>query len=50
MFHHVGFYFSQPLLQLVFLAEYRLFGVNVAGYLAVNLAIHALNAFVVYML
>ncbi len=50
MYHHVGFYFSQPLLQLVFLAEYRLFGLNIAGYLAVNLAIHALNAFVVYML
>ncbi len=50
MFHHLGFYFSQPLLQLVFLAEYHLFGQNVAGYLAVNLAIHALNAFVVYML
>ncbi len=50
MFHHVGFYFSQPLLQLVFLTEYRLFGLNVGGYLAVNLLIHALNAFVVYML
>ena len=50
MFGHVGFYFSQPLLQLVFLAEYRLFGLDIAGYLAVNLLIHALNAFVVYML
>jgi hypothetical protein len=50
MFRHVGFYFSQPLLQLVFLAEYRLFGLDPAGYLAVNLLIHALNAFVVYML
>ena len=50
MFHHLGFYFSQPLLQLMFLAEYRLFGLNVAAYLAVNLFIHAINAFVVYML
>ena len=50
MFGHIGFYFSQPLLQLVFLAEYRLFGLDTTGYLAVNLAIHAINAFVVYML
>ncbi len=50
MFSHIGFYFSQPLLQLVFLAEYSLFGLNIAPYLAVNLVIHALNAFVVYML
>lgn len=50
MFHHVGFYFSQPLLQWMFLAEYRLFGLNIGGYLAVNLFIHAVNAFVVYML
>lgn len=50
MFGHVGYYFSQPLLQLVFLAEYHLFGVDTAGYLAVNLVIHAINAFVVYML
>jgi hypothetical protein len=50
MFGHIGFYFSQPLLQLVFLAEYRLFGLNIAPYLAVNLVIHALNAFIVFML
>lgn len=50
MFHHLGFYFSQPLLQLVFLGEYRLFGDDTTGYLAVNLLIHACNAFVVYML
>ena len=50
MFSHIGFYVSQPVLQLAFLAEYRLFGLDPAGYLAVNLAIHALNAFVVYML
>lgn len=50
MFGHIGFYFSQPLLQLVFLAEYQLFGLNIAPYLAANLVIHALNAFVVYML
>lgn len=50
MFHHLGFYFSQPLLQLVFLAEYRMFGQDTTGYLAFNLLIHAVNAFVVYML
>lgn len=50
MFTHIGFYFSQPVLQLGFLAQYRLFGLDPSGYLAVNLAIHATNAFVVYML
>ncbi len=50
MFHHLGFYFSQPILQLAFLAEYRIFGLEPAGYLLVNLLIHAFNAFMVYML
>ena len=50
MFRHIGFYFSQPLLQLSFLAEYRLFGLEPAGYIFVNLMIHAFNAFMVYML
>lgn len=50
MFGHIGFYFSQPVLQLLFLGEYRLFGLEPAGYLAVNLAIHATNALIVYML
>jgi len=50
MFGHVGFYFSQPILQLAFLAEYKLFGMNMAGYMAVNLVVHAFNAFVVFML
>ena len=50
MFHHLGFYFSQPLLQLAFLGQYHLFGLNISGYLAVNLLIHAVNAFVVFML
>ena len=50
MVRHVGFYFSQPLLQLVFLAEYQFFGLDPTGYLAVNLFIHAFNAFLVYML
>lgn len=50
MFTHGGFYFSQPLLQLAFLAEYRLFGLDPTGYLVVNLLIHAANSFVVYML
>jgi len=50
MFRYVGFYFSQPLLQLTFLAEYYLFGVDPAGYITVNLFIHTFNAFMVYML
>ncbi len=50
MFHHAGFYFSQPVLQLAFLVEYNFFGIDPAGYMAVNLVIHALNSFLVYML
>lgn len=50
MFKHIGFYFSQPLLQLAFLFEYRFFGLNPTGYIAVNLFIHAFNSFIVYML
>lgn len=50
MFQHIGFYFSQPLLQLAFLLEYRLFGLNPVGYYAMNLVVHAFNAFIVYML
>ena len=50
MFHHIGFYFSQPILQLAFLLEYRFFGLNPSGYIAVNLFIHAFNSFIVYML
>jgi len=50
MFGHIGAYFSQILLQLAFLAEYRLFGLHFGGYIAVNLVVHTLNAFIVYML
>ena len=50
MFRHLGFYFSQPLLQLAFLTEYRWFGLEPAGYILVNLLIHAFNSFMVYML
>lgn len=50
MFGHIGFYFSQPLLQLAFLAQYRLFGLEIGGYIAVNLFIHVINSFLVYML
>jgi hypothetical protein len=50
MFSHLGFYFSQPLLQLAFLTEYRFFGLNTSGYLAVNLFVHGFNSFMVYML
>ncbi len=50
MLGHLGFYFSQPLLQLAFLLEYRVFGLNTAGYIGVNLFVHACNAFIVYML
>lgn len=50
MLGHVGFYFSQPLLQLAFLGEYLAFGLDTAPYIAVNLFVHACNAFIVYML
>ena len=50
MLGHLGFYFSQPLLQLAFLLEYRFFGLNPAGYIGVNLFVHATNAFLLYML
>jgi len=50
MFNHLGFYFSQPLLQLAFLAEYHFFGLNTNAYLIVNLLVHAINSFIVYML
>ncbi len=50
MFEHIGGFFSQPVLQLAFLAEYRLFGIDPTGYIAVNLFIHAMNSFLVYML
>jgi hypothetical protein len=50
MFLHLGTYFSQPLMQLAYLLEYSLFGMHPAGYYAVNLAIHAVNAFMVYLL
>jgi len=50
MLNHLGFYFSQPLLQLAFLLEYRLFGVHTAGYIGTNLFVHACNAFIIYML
>jgi hypothetical protein len=50
MFSHIGFYFSQPLLQLAFLLEFRSFGVNPTWYIGVNLFVHVLNSFIVYML
>lgn len=50
MFGHLGTYFSQPLLQLAFLLEYRAFGLAPGGYIGVNLLVHATNTFVVYML
>ena len=50
MFRHVGFYFSQPVLQLAFLGEFHFFGINPAGYIAVNLFIHTITSFLVYML
>lgn len=50
MFSHIGTLTSQPLLQLIFLAEYKLFGLNPVGYKVVNLVIHGLNSFIVYML
>ncbi len=39
-----------PLPLVFFQLEYRIFGLNPAGYYAVNLLIHALNAILVYLL
>ncbi len=50
MFGHLGFYFSQPLVQVLFLLEYNIFETNPAGYFAVNLFFHTMNSFVVFML
>jgi hypothetical protein len=50
MFRHIGFYFSQPFMQWVFLLEYKLFGLHPGGYIGFNLLIHVVNSFVVYML
>jgi len=50
LLRHVGSLFSQPLLRLAFLWEYRAFGIAPAGYMAVNLVIHTLNSFVLYLL
>ncbi len=50
MLNHLGFYWSQPLMQLAFLLEYRVFGLHTGGYIGVNLFVHATNAFIVYML
>ena len=36
--------------ELLFLLEYRSFGMNYSAYIAVNLLLHALNAFIIYML
>jgi hypothetical protein len=50
MLQHIATYFNQPALQLSFLVEYHLFCMDYAGYIAVNLLIHSLNAFLAYML
>ena len=50
MFAHIGFYFSQPLLQLAFLAEYRFSARTSPATSDVNLLIHVINSFMVYML
>jgi hypothetical protein len=50
LFRHGGSLVSQPVLQLMFLAEYRLFGIEPFGYNVVSLLVHALNSFLVYLL
>jgi len=50
LLQHIGSIFSQPLLQLFFVGEFRLFGLDPGGYMVVSLVLHGLNAFVVYML
>lgn len=50
LLQHIGSVFSQPILQLVFVLEFRTFHMDPTGYFAVNLALHGLNAFVLYLL
>jgi hypothetical protein len=50
LYQHIGSLFSQPLLQLFFVGEYRMFGLDPTGYLTVNIILHGLNAFMVYLL
>lgn len=49
-FLHIGTWFSQPLLQLAFLFQFNLFEMNYGAYIAVNLLLHTLCTFVIYML
>jgi hypothetical protein len=42
--------FFQPLVSLIFFAEYLLFGLNAQGYYLVNILIHSINAFLVFLL
>jgi len=49
-FNYLGNAFSQPLLRLAMLYEFLLFGIEPSGYLVINLALHGLNAFVIYLL
>ncbi|MBT7311297.1 hypothetical protein HN843_06000, partial [bacterium] len=50
MLGNIGMVFSQPLLQIMFLLEYKVFGIDPTGYIAVNLILHGFNSFIVYML
>ncbi|MHB8078467.1 MAG: hypothetical protein ACYDIE_04350 [Candidatus Krumholzibacteriia bacterium] len=50
IFRHAGSLVSQPVLQLLFLAQYRLFGLEPFGYHMVSLFVHVLNSFLVYLL
>ncbi|HPF36502.1 hypothetical protein KDK88_10520 [bacterium] len=50
LLHHIGSVFSQPILQLLFVLEFRTFQLDPSGYFAVNLVLHGLNAFMLYLL
>jgi len=47
---NIGMVFNQPLLQIMFLLEYKIFGIDPIGYIAVNLIMHGFNSFIVFML
>ncbi len=49
MFRYISTYLSQPVLLMMFIIEFSLFCLDPTGYIFVNLVIHALNAFMVYM-
>jgi len=47
---YIKFGYYRPVLQASWIIDYRLFGLNASGYQWLNLLIHALNCFLIYIL